>query len=224
MTKTLTKSFYTKLYNELVDIVKCDDSYYAEICEGSYIALDCHVGKKFVTCNVCFATECHDESFDHLFGTWVDPAPYREVTGIDDIDDVHVYESEEEDAPEIAGFSYDDFWAPFESDTFILKQSNGKLVKVQAGDKLLVCGRREVVFLAYNRQKEACKLRSADGSVNYTQPRFLMRAPTDARLRAAMAAVGPDSARPLHELQVELALDDFINGFNGRETTNKNQN
>ena len=38
---------------------------------------------------------------------------------------------------------------------------------------------------------------------------------TDARLRAAIAAVSPDAARPLHDLQVELALDDLEN--NDRE-------
>ena len=56
-----------------------------------------------------YTKEWHDDSFDHLFGTWHDPYPYWEVTGFDEITDVKVYESDDNDSKEIEGFSYKDF-------------------------------------------------------------------------------------------------------------------
>ena len=43
-----------------------------------------------VECRVLFHCELHDESFDHAFGTWRDPNPYFEATGIKDLEIVSV--------------------------------------------------------------------------------------------------------------------------------------
>ncbi len=166
-------NFYTRLYDALLEKVQNNDFYYEDICEGNSIGMDCYVGDLYITCEVCYTTELHDDSFDHLFGVWHDPHPYYEADGIEDIADVHIYESDDKDAPEIEGFSYDDFWAPYEKDTVILYSRTSSNKRVKAGDKLLYCGKHEVEFLAYNEMKELCKVRYEDGSIHYTQSRFL---------------------------------------------------
>ncbi len=164
-----TADFYSKLTDTLIKDVNSNDVYYEDLCEGKSISMDCYIDDMYVTCDVCFSTEVHDDSFDHAFGTWHDPYPYLEADGITDIDEVHVYESDENDSPEIEGFSYDDFWAPYEKDSYILRNGRGR---VKAGDKVIYDS-KEVEFLSYNTMKEVCKVRYEDGSIHYTLPRYL---------------------------------------------------
>ena len=168
-----TPDFYSNLFDALLERVKDNDNQYEDICEGNVIGMDCYIDDMYITCNVHYTTELHDESFDHAFGTWHDPNPYLEVDGIDDIDDVHVYESDDNDAPEIIGFSYDDFWAPYEKDTVILYSRTSSNKRVKAGDKVIYCNNREVEFLSYNVMRCVCKVRYEDGSTHYAQSRFL---------------------------------------------------
>ena len=45
-----------------------------------------YVGELTINCNVAFHYEVHDESFDHLFGTWRDPNPYLVATGVKELE------------------------------------------------------------------------------------------------------------------------------------------
>ena len=51
---------------------------------------DIYVDGLTVNCNVAFHYELHDESFDHLFGTWRDPNPYLVATGVKELEIISV--------------------------------------------------------------------------------------------------------------------------------------
>lgn len=104
-----TEDFYSELYDAVLDVGCNCDYYYEDILDDKYVDIDCYVGDLYITATVHYTKEWHDDSFDHLFGTWHDPYPYWEVTGFDDITDVKVYESDDNDSKEIEGFSYKDF-------------------------------------------------------------------------------------------------------------------
>lgn len=107
-----TTEFYKNLYDALLENAK-SDWYYEDVCNGKLLSMDCECGwasDVYVVCDIEVGTEVHDESFDHAFGTWHDPAPYLEVVSIDGIDDIHVYESSDRDAKEIDGFDIDAFF------------------------------------------------------------------------------------------------------------------
>lgn len=49
-----------------------------------------------VDCNVAFHYELHDESFDHLFGTWRDPNPYLVATGVKELEIISVTDDDDQ--------------------------------------------------------------------------------------------------------------------------------
>ena len=108
-----TPEFYKKLYDELLEKAN-KDWYYEDVCESGHLAMDCEcdwAGDIYVVLNdVEVGTEVHDDSFDHAFGTWHDPHPYLEVTCIEGLSDVHVYENSNRDAKEIEGFDIEAFF------------------------------------------------------------------------------------------------------------------
>ena len=163
-----TPEFYKAFYKEVVDAGQAE-GLYEDICDGKTVPIDFYIGENdmYVTCEAHYTTDLHDESFDHLFGTWHDPNPYYEVVGCDYVGEVRIYESDERDAKEIKGFSHDDFWAQFEGDLSWCKK----------GDKVLYCN-LEAEFLAYNTERGEFKLRFADGKTMYADSRFVKRAKT----------------------------------------------
>lgn len=166
MTSIFTPEFYKAFYDAVMDAGNADDVY-EDICDGKSVPIDFYIGDDdlYVTCTAHYMTTLHDESFDHLFGTWHDPNPYYEVVGCDDIDEVRVYESSDADAREIDGFDYDKFWAQFEVESHL---------GFKKGDKVSYSG--EVVeFLAYNTERDEYKIRKADGSVFYIMKKFVRR-------------------------------------------------
>lgn len=107
-----TPEFYKEMYDKLMKRAKnYSGDNYEKAIEGSPVAEDCYVGEYYVTIDeVCFDKEWVDESFDHAFGTWHDPNAGYEITGICDIDEIHVYESDDSNAAEIDGFDVEAFF------------------------------------------------------------------------------------------------------------------
>ena len=101
--------FYKAFYDAVVEAGQTDIDC-ENVCEGKNVPIDFEVGDLYVTCEAHYMTEKHDESFDHLFGTWHDPMAYLEVTGCDKLANVKVYESSDRDSAEVAGFDYEEFW------------------------------------------------------------------------------------------------------------------
>lgn len=138
-----TPDFYKALYDAIVEASKGTmDLWAEEIADGESVGVDCYVDNYYITAEVIVATEWHDESFDHAFGTWHDPNPYLEVVGCEEIFNIHVYEGDTKDAKEIEGFSEEAFWSQFEVEKY------GKYSK---GDKVIF-GRTGGTIVAYNTE------------------------------------------------------------------------
>ena len=111
MTKNIfTPEFYQKMYDALMDVDWSYNDDYEAVIEGLPVAEDCYVDDYYITADkVYYDKEFVDESFDHAYGTWHDPFAHYEVTGIYNIDCVHVYENDQKGAKEIFGFDKEAF-------------------------------------------------------------------------------------------------------------------
>lgn len=162
-TNIFTKEFYSKLSDAIIE--KGGDADYEKLCEHESVSVCCYVDNMYIEAEVVYGTTWCDDSFDHAFGTWHDTCAHYEAEGIDELEDITVYENDDCEKV-IDGFSYDDFWAQFEQDTYILVTAKGNAKKVTEGDKIYYCG-EEVEFLAYNGMKSMCKIRRANGNTQY---------------------------------------------------------
>lgn len=168
-TNIFTKEFYSKLSDAIIE--KGGDADYEKLCEHESVSVCCYVDNMYIEAEVVYGTTWCDDSFDHAFGTWHDPCAHYEAEGIEELEDITVYE-DDDCKKVIEGFSYDDFWAQFEKDEKVLDTVSGKRKKVHVGERLAY-GKQEVEFLAYNEMKEMCKVRWEDGSIHYAYPRHL---------------------------------------------------
>jgi len=154
----LTEKFYKELHEELMKYSQAlSGSEEEKAREDENVYVECYVGEYYVTAMVHFKVVLHDESFDHLFGTWHDPNPQMEIEGYDYLEDVHVYESDDKDAQEVGEFDFRAFMRQFEEDRY---------VNFKKGDAATYYG-RDVTFIAYNKLNTELLVQTTEGYQMY---------------------------------------------------------
>lgn len=165
----LTDEFYKELHEELMKYSQVlSGSEFEKACEDENVYVECYVGEYYVTAMVHFKAELHDESFDHLFGTWHDPDPQMEIEGYDYLEDVHVYESDDKDAIEVGEFDFDAFMDQFEKDRYLYYKK---------GDKATYLG-KDVTIIAYNTLIERLHVQTDNGQKKYVSTKDVRKKQT----------------------------------------------